>query len=325
MMIKPLQQYLSRTLHVHVSIEAWKPVDTIPLFLLDMYELLQLTISQTKMLLMVPLESHAVSPAQLQEHMAVVGRETDLAPVVGLGEITARDRDRLIERALPFVIQSKHIYLPFMGMDLRDNFRSIKQVSTRLFPAAQVTLLHILQDTATAYTPKDLALKLGYSQMTLSRVFDQFAELGIGWVDKDGRTRRLEVLPSRKEIWDRAKNHLWDPLRVKRYVIADESILENSVVSGRSALAYYVDLPDPVPSVRAMDRATWRKGDYEHSVELFDSPEPGTTELELWAYDPRLLTRNHVTDKLSLYLRLGRFGDDPARHGLSSMISQLFT
>ncbi len=73
------------------------------------------------------------------------------------------------EGAVP--CSGNQMYLPMLGIDLREHFRQLRQRSPTLSPATQVVVLHLLLGgELSIYTPAELAERLGYTRMTMTRV-----------------------------------------------------------------------------------------------------------------------------------------------------------
>ena len=122
------------------------------------------------------------SAANIQKHFEQVRGKWDGEIIYARDQVTSLDRKRLIDRKIPFVVPGNQIYLPMLGIDLREHFRRIRDEVTRFSPATQAAVLLLLNNPkARTYDSKKLADQLGYSKMTASRILNELniEDLGI--------------------------------------------------------------------------------------------------------------------------------------------------
>ena len=61
----------------------------------------------------------------------------------------------------------------------------------------------------------------------------------------------------------------------------------------------------------------------EISVEISPNPEEAQLQLEVWRYDPQILTEEETVDPFSLYLSLKETEDERIESALTEMMEKL--
>ncbi len=238
--------------------------------------------------------------------------------------IAAYNRKRLIEHKVPFVVPGNQMYLPMLGVDLREHYKKIRGSSPKFSPSTQAVVLHaIIHGAKQKYTPSGLSANMDYSSMTLSRTFDELESVGLGKVLTEGRERVLCFSEPSRELWEKAREFMRSPVK-KRLWIRDPSADHwPGIKAGLSALADYSLLSPPNRPVYAISLKKWswlkRLGD---TVEL--PPEDHEAcEMEIWSYSPQMFAQDGVVDKFSLYLTLQQNSDERVQAALEEMMGNL--
>jgi hypothetical protein len=119
---KALQTYLATTLGIAVpALSAWPGVKTLPRYLADGFAFHELDLWGKVCLLMVA-KQEAPTPVELQRQLRLVERLAGLPVLYGQAEMTARQRQRLLELFVPFVVPGRQLFLPPLGVDLREQY-----------------------------------------------------------------------------------------------------------------------------------------------------------------------------------------------------------
>ena len=154
-------------------------------------------------------------------------------------------RESLIRHRIPYWIQGKDVYLPFLGVLLASPKRKvlIKQKTYRkLSFAAQRFLFQVIYHKTTQCTASGAAKALGLSVMTYSRIFDELKEFDKTLIDDNNRRRRFIYQKSAKSLWKKIRPYLQSPV-VRTYALADWKN-RHCNLAGISALSQYSMLAD---------------------------------------------------------------------------------
>jgi len=320
----PFERYLQETLGAVVSPAPWDGSTRLPLFLQDLYSFFKLELLEVPCLLMLDRNEQEQSPATVCKHMAQVQAKWNAEVVYVRKRVTAYNRKRLIEHNIPFVVPGNQMYLPMLGIDLREHFKKLRVETRKFTPSTQALVIHALLrgTTKEIFTPARMAQRLGYSAMTMTRAFDELESADLGVIFSEGRERCLRFTESKKDIWTKARQFLRNPAG-KRLHIKPPNADPLGPRAGLTALAYYTMLAEPAKPVFAFCREGWKLLKQRQQVNELPAHEPEALEIEIWSYAPSLFAENQVVDPLSLYLSLKENQDERVEAALEEMMKEL--
>lgn len=150
-------------------------------------------------------------------------------------------KDTMMNEGIPFIIEDKQMFLPFLGMLLseKDN-RKLAPVHTISF-LTQKLLLCALYEKWEGMNVTRVAEQYGVSKMSVSRCFDEIEYLDIDVLDVSGKTRKISVKEEPKLLWEKIKPVLRNPV-IARFQLADD--IKWKKKAGISALCEYSMLSD---------------------------------------------------------------------------------
>jgi hypothetical protein len=315
--------YLRETLGTEVLPLPWPQASRLAPFLAERYRFFQAIILNHPVLFMMDVSLSEESPANISKHIAQVHAKSDWPVIYVRDRVTAYNRKRLIEQRVPFVVPGNQMYLPELGIDLREHFRKQVVTQPQFRPATQALFIHaMLRDREAPLAAIELAPEFGYSSMTLSRAFDELEAAELGESRPAGRERILHLAAPRRELWKLAQPFLKDPVKA-RYFIQSTSIEGLGPSAGLSALARYSMLDDSKNPVVAMSREHWTSLRQQGAVTVIPMREPSAVEIEMWSYKPSSYRQPGVVDPLSLYLSLRQPTDERVEQALDHMMESL--
>lgn len=269
------------------------------------------------------------SPTATAKQLALLRDTLELPIVLVEPRIPSWRRKRLIEQRVAFIAPSTQLYLPPLGIDLRDTTRGdhpgAPDDQTEPFaPATQVVLLSLLLDAQRHDTePEALAKVVGYSPMSISRAARALERAGLITRRRRGRHRTLLLHGDPRAVWDRAQPQLVSPVRA-RYVVPITD-LTGALDAGETALSQRSMLaPTPTRTV-AVSAAVWSRHGIQRATHAHGDAieEAGTMTVEVWTYPPASLSRGNTVDPLSLYLSLRDHVDDRVAQARASLTAVL--
>jgi DNA-binding transcriptional ArsR family regulator len=319
-----------RYLHEVLGIEArglkpWARANELPYFLRDTFQFSELELLGQPIVLAM---GRAQAKQSLSEVRTWLDKVKALAgqPVVYVTDALASyDRRRLIEQKVAFIVPGNQLYLPDLGLDLREYFRQRAQVVEALSPSAQAMLITALlrQSRQSDWQPAEVAVALGYTPMTLSRAVKELTTAGLATAYTVGRSRWLRMELPPEQVWELAKPALRTPVKRTVRVAAHGSVAHwPSRLAGLSALARHSMLAEPKWPVFALTAADW-KAATDAGVRELPEPEVGAQEWQLWSYSPALVPDTNTVDPLSLTLSLQANADDRIQLALDELKGQL--
>lgn len=319
-----------RYLHEVLGIEApavkpWARANELPYFLRDAFQFGELELLGQPLVLAIGRAQAKQSLSEVRTWLNKVQAMAGQPAVYVTDALASYDRRRLIEQKVPFIVPGNQLYLPDLGLDLREYFRQRALATEALSPSAQAMLITALlrQPWQSDWQPSEIAVALGYTPMTQSRAVKELTAAGLATAYTIGRSRwlRMELPPA--QVWERAKPALRTPVRRTVWVAAHGTVARRpGRLAGLSALARYSMLTEPKWPVFALTAADW-KAATDAGVRELPEPEAGAQEWQLWSYSPALVPDAHTVDPLSLTLSLQKNADDRIQLALDELKGQL--
>lgn len=317
--VKGLEVYLRETLHTPVRLERWHQASTLPAYLTGQYDFFAGTVGNVQVLFLQSTEEPVPSAAKKHERAL---RANWTGPVAFAFErIAPRTRQRMISEGLSFVVPGNQIYLPALGVNLRERYQTRAQAVDRLRPSSQVLFLHILANSSpSSNTPSGMARQLGYTAMAMGQALNQLEDAKLVNVHREGRERLFVLAGEPADLWLRAQPLLASPVSRRRYVVGVAASARKGLAGGLNALAAYSALAEPSVPVVALDRVKAKSLLDARGIQELRAADDAELEVEVWSYEPGLLSDGPAVDRLSLYLSLRDETDERVQSALDEMI-----
>ena len=320
-----LLRYLHETLGLEPKIDPWPGDKKTPYYLRDAFELRELTLLDQRILLAIDRRAKSPPASGIREQIDTL-QKIAVIPVAYVAKTLASyERKRLIQQKVPFIVPGNQLYLPWVGIDLREYFRQrSKAPDTEFNPSTQALLIAALLRTPwePVWHPAPAATQLGYTAMTVSRAVRELAEAGIGEIRRESRTQSLYLGDRPGDIWDRAQTFLRTPVKRTEWAMPVPALnASQAPVAGLSALAQQTMVTDPKWPVRAVSTRQWLSAT-RAGLERLPEPIAGAYEWQIWTYDPNLGAARKLVDPLSLTLSLQDETDERIQSGLEELKEQ---
>lgn len=313
--------YLHGVLGIRPKIKPWS-AGKLPYYLQDAFELRELRLLDRPILLAI--ERHPNKPPALAVVRGQLGKlkaATGLPVAYVTGALASYERKRLIEQKVPFIVPGNQLYLPELGIDLREYFRQRPEApQTALSPATQAVLIAALlrKPWQPDWDPGEIVARLGYTPMTLSRAVKEITAAGIAVLQVEGRVRRLHMPRPPADTWELAKPLLRDPVKRRVWVHPIPRLKPRIRVAGLAALALLTSLTEPEWPIYAVGPEQW-KAIAQDGIDTLPERMANAWEMEVWHYDPALLPDVAAVDPLSLTLSLREEADERVQIALDEL------
>lgn len=316
-----IQRYLHDTLGLRASLRPWTGAEKLPYFLQEAFAIRQLTLHGHSVLLALDQRPHTPKLTELKTQMERLRTAAQIPVIYVTDALASYERKRLVEQRVPFLVPGNQLYLPDLGIDLREYFRQPKtEAGAALSPATQAVLITMLlsKPWRNDWVLAEIVDQLGYTPMTLTRALRELAAAGLAEVKRRGRERHLHAEGPPQELWERTRKAMRSP--VKRSVWVQTATKDVPVLrlAGLSALARQTQLADPPWPVYAMGPTEWRNVKLE-GPKLLPQPADGCSEWQLWTYSPELARSTRIVDPLSLTLSLEQGADERVQMALDEL------
>jgi len=321
-----IQQYLHDSLGFTAKIRPWPGAAKLPYFLQDAFDTRELTLLGHSILLANHRAGRAQGLAEVRAQLNKLKAIASLPVIYVTNALASYERKRLVEQQVPFLVPGNQLYLPDLGIDLREYFRQTQQQApaTALSPATQALLIAALlhKPWRAEWKPAEIVANLGYTPMTLSRAVRELTATGIVKLERRGRDRHLNTDRSPQEVWEQAKPLLRSPVKRTVWVRPTTKWVPPKIrIAGMSALAQLSLLAEPAMPVYAVSPVQW-KAAMKAGVEELMEPREGCCEWQLWNYSPELLANSRMVDPLSLTLSLQHETDERVQLALDELRKQ---
>lgn len=321
-----VRRYLQEVLGIATpDLKVWARVEELPYFLRDAFEFFELELARKSVVLAMERQDRKPSSRDLRTWFDKLEDMAGQPVVYVTGTMASYERRRLIELKIPFIVPGNQLYLPDLGLDLREHFRQpLRAAAATLSPSAQAMLITALlrQPWQLDWQPSAIAEALGYTPMTLSRAVKELIATGLATSHTVGRIRWLRTEQPPQQIWEQAEPLLRSPVRRTAWLAPDTRIAAAPrPLAGLSALARYTMLAEPSHSVFAVSAADWKTA-LHAGIEELPEPVSGASEWQLWSYGPALLPGATTVDPLSLALSLRDNPDERIQLALDELKGQ---
>lgn len=317
--VKNLEAYLRDTLHTPVRIDRWPEAARLPAYLTRQYDFFDVTVGNVRVLFLLSADEPV--PSAAKKHELALQQHWTGPVAFAFERITPRTRQRMISEGLSFVVPDNQIYLPALGMNLRERYQARLQTTDRLRPSAQVLFLYLLANRSSgSSTPSGVARRLGYTAMAMGQAVNQLEDAKLVHVRKEGRERLFELAGHPAGLWHQAQPLLVSPVGRRRYLVGVTPVARKGLEAGLSALATYSALAEPTVPVVALDRVTANSLLDARGVHELPSVAEADLEVQVWTYRPGVLSEGPAVDRLSLYLSLRDDANERVQSALDEMM-----
>ncbi len=314
-----------KTLGLSVKIQQWGNYSSLPFFLQNRYDIYITRILNHDLLMLKPGQDESITPAGVKKDFETLRKIFNGELVFVTDSITSYDRKRLIDHKVPFIVPNNQLYLPELGIDLREHFKKIRSGKKFFSPSTQVIVLYaIANKNAGPFTPAKLAETLGYSSMTMTRAFDEIKGAGIGTVRTDGRERKLKFNENIEMLWQESLPYMRTPVRKTVWGRGLRNTINNKLLeAGLTALSQSSMLAATSYLTKAIDAVEWKRLIQNKNVEILPFKDGDALEIQIWSYAPQCLTSEKRVDPFSLYLSLYQEEDERIQKALHEMMERI--
>lgn len=310
-------EYLNRVLGIHVKYLNESP-RSMPNYIHSRYRIQLVTLEGKEALFVYP-KTELDSVNAVKKHLERIENVQGAPAVLVPDHLTYRQKEYLLRDRIPFIVDGKQIYLPFMAVYLQERGDAEKQEVTTILPSAQLLLLlYIYQGCGELLTSK-AAHVLGLTSTSISRASRQLEGIGLIKTAKRGVQKVVFTDKTPEELFTMAKSNLCSP--VKRTIYVPKADVDaDLLMSGYSALSEYTMInPSAVDFYAAGSIAAWEK----NSTGKLQNAEDQCA-VELWRYDPKMLASDGYVDRLSLALALSDDNDERVEEAVEEMLTQVW-
>ena len=262
-----------------------------------------------------------LSIPRLQKHFEIIPRFLGITVPCSLwlDKVSSARREHLINNAIPFFVDEKMVFLPFLGTQLeKRQDAALKPLADKFTTAEQCVFLWILHNKTSECPISRIRNDLKLSQATVARAMLLLMQYGLLTFRGKG-TRKKYFRIEAKQFWDTGKKYLQTPVQ-KRFFLEDIALIRTmeAFTAGEDALAEMSMLEVPEHQCKAVYKKSFDqlKGSVVASPDMLRSEN--YVIVEIWNYDPGLFakkcpdssSKSGIVDIFSLYASLENLTED---------------
>lgn len=239
-----MKDYIEKTLHCPVAFAEYHALRKLPLSILGNYKLSTVTIAGNRCIFAMPLSD--INFSAIRKHWKQIEKLTGEICVLSFRKMNAYAKDHMIDEGIPFVVENKQIYLPFLGLALSERAdRIIKPCEQMSFLTQKLLLLSIYEKWKEV-SVSEAAEKLRVTKTSVTRCYDEIEALELPYIKKRSRSRIFSADDDLQGMWEKLKKVFRTP--VLQQFFLKEDLKKKEMLGGLSALGYYSMLDDnPYP------------------------------------------------------------------------------
>lgn len=313
--------YIQKILGIKVVSREWEEVNNLPHYLRSNRRFVLLEICSVKCLA-ISYNSREFSLPTFQKQKSKLREFTDAQIILCLDQISSHQRSSLIEAQVAFVVPGNQMYLPFLGIALQEYYKKQPVPPDMLTAMAQYVFLYLLYNNKERLNRTEIAMTLNIAAINVTRAVQELTALGLVRDEKDGKYSYVSACGSGRELFEKAKHFLINPVQKKIHIVRPEEHTRFPY-AGMSALSRSSMLSEPRKAVRAIGKAVLKSIDSNLIVDPKWNTIENYIELEVWKYDPVPFAVNGNVDTISLVLSLSDEKDERVEYELASLMENM--
>lgn len=296
----------------------------LPMHLRERYQLCQARLFGRDWVLAAEADDwEAGTPAEYRHQVDQLSSTSPYPVALVLPQISSTMRSRLIQMNVPFIVPGTQIFLPIAMINLQETYKTaMPNEGKPLSPVAQVLVLHeILDGRYSAMASKSVAQELGYSEMAISKARSDLEANKLCELTRKGKVVQTQFALPPKALWEKAGPILRSPVRKRRWLqwAGRAPEWKKAGISALAAIGHITD--DDIPTY-AVDTKEFQRHLEQGAVHGCPDRHEAEAQVEIWQYDPGLLSKGPAVDFLSLYLSLQMNPDERVQADLSTRMEK---
>ena len=304
-----MKKYLAEIFGLNVKIENWDGMSKLPLYLRNKREYFVLSMGNVQSVLMKN-NSDNFNVSGFEKEMQEIEKYAEMSVILWLDAVSTYQRNALVKNRIPFIVPNSQIYVPELGMCLKEFCAGKREKVEKMTATTQFLLLYfIYQKKHEEKSQSEIAEYLNMSAMNVSRAVQELQELGLLESRKEGTSKVIKSVATGKELYQLSSGYLQSPVQKKIYVSLKYFDMDLPF-AGETALAKKSMLNYPKCTVYAMDKKLLKDIPKEAIVEPKFMTDNDYVEIELWKYNPSIYTADEMVDIVSLVQSLKDVEDE---------------
>lgn len=311
--------FLKNIFGTAVEINEYQYPEETPFYIRDGYTARALSLHQKECVLLEPKDPSWRLPT-LKKQLRKFQQLCSLPCALNLNSLTALQRRNLIENNIPFISGAQQVYLPFWGSCFFDKVKAEMQIGEKMAPGTQLIFLYLYYaQNNDRVNLTQIAKDLRLSKATCTRAINDLFASGLIVLQSEGTNKWISPAFAKPEFLKKGYARLRNPVERRIYTHAAFPEIAH-VRAGMLALA---ELSMVGATSQDGAIAISKKMAAEIPVHFIiteqDFKDFGGYVIEVWCYDPSLLSHNGLADDISLLLSMESDPNERIQMGLDEI------
>ena len=304
-----IEQYVQACLQVSIQLNqpTKQQTDRLPMLISGAFELLVGEL-YGKEVLFAHDKTGTYSPVQLKKVANLFGEKLGLDSVFVFEQISSYNQTRLIQHRVDFIVIGKLMYMPGLLINMLPMRKTFDQTQKMPATAQLIVLYHIECEPIIEQTIDEIAKKMEVSYATCNKAILWLRGHDLATVNQIGKQKLISLDTNKQNVWNKSLKYMYSP--VERMLYTDKEV---GLLSGYNALATYSQLVRTDEKVYA----------WAEKIPATFSHAENEVQVQIWRYDPKILSKTGVVDPLSLYLTLRADEDERVSLELDNMVHNI--
>ena len=234
-----MNEFIEKCIGMKVDIKDVDYNGKLPMIYSSLYDFKIASMHNIEWLIAIPKEK--INLAQLRKNHRQIEKLLDMRCALYIKDTSTYSKNAMIADGIPFIVEDREIYLPFLGILLNSaNERNIKPVQ-RISFLTQKMILTAIYEKWNEVTVTKAAEQLDITKMSASRCFDEIDFFDMPILGTKGKSRIINIPDDVKGLWSCIEVYMRNPV-LNIFNINDNLTLP--VKGGMSALAEYSMISD---------------------------------------------------------------------------------
>ena len=259
-------------------------------------------------------DGDAIPPAQMKKLLDIVVRQTGMVAILTTPRISSYNKVRLVAQKVNFVIPGSQMFLPSLLLEIKPDRVIGADLKDTIPPFAQFLLHYHLQVAPIAGASSyELSDRFSVSYGTVNKALRWLVSKDL--ITMDGtKTKTVQIDLRGRDLWDKALSVLVSPVEQVFYT---DAVLEHQMTSGLNALSTYTMINEDYSQCYAVVKKNLKPLDVEIDRRF------GENKIQVWKYNPEMLSSTGVVDRLSLYLSMRDDKDERVQIELERLMDEM--
>ena len=259
--------------------------------------------------------------AMIKKQIDMISQITGQNIIIDLDRLTARQRTNLIESGIAFISGSGQVFIPFWGSYFEEKIANAKQPAEKMTANAQLVFLFLFYNRAefSGVTLTQIANALSMPKATCTRAVQLLDGFDLITTTNEGTAKRIFLNEQEPNILQKALPFMIAPVHKLLYVSSFPGNIQYKL-SGIRAIAEHSMLQVlPSDGAFAINRDDAKKLNESIMIDEQSFHDFGGEIVEVWQYNPFLLSKTEYVDDVSLLLDLQNESDERVQYQLDGI------